>query len=192
MLGAHMRTGHFRLESGYHGRLWLELDPLFIVPSRIQPIIESLAHSLARFDIEAVCGPLVGGAFLAQAVASALGIEFYYAQRFEPRVQEANALYAVEYRLPAKLEGMIRGRRVAVVDDAISAGSAVRGTIASLESCGAATVVVGALLVLGTQAEQFCRDRGLPLEFIAQLAYDVWLPTECPLCASGLPLEETG
>ncbi|HKP53391.1 MAG TPA: phosphoribosyltransferase family protein [Chloroflexia bacterium] len=186
------RKGHFRLESGYHGGLWLDLDPLFVMPGRIQPFIEVLAAQLKRHGIEAVCGPLVGGAFLAQAVASLLDVEFYYTERFVPAVRDADALYPVEYRIPGGVGGMVSGKVVAVVDDAISAGSAVRGTLAALEENEAKTVAMGALLVLGTQAERFCQERGLALEYIAQLPYEVWLPAECPLCASGVMLEDMG
>ena len=186
------RRGHFRLESGYHGALWLDLDPLFVVPGRIQPVIEAFAVRLKRHEIEAVCGPLVGGAFLAQAVASLLGVEFYYAERFVPPVGDGTTLYPVEYRVPAGVGRMLAGKAVAVVDDAVSAGSAVRGTLADLKAYGAKPVVVGALLVLGGQVEQFCREHGLGLEYIAQLPYEVWLPAECPLCASGLPYEDMG
>jgi orotate phosphoribosyltransferase len=186
------RKGHFRLESGHHGGLWLDLDPLFVMPSGIQPFVEALAERLKQHNIEAVCGPLVGGAFLAQSVASLLDVEFYYAQRFVPDVRDASTLYPVEYRIPGGVGGMVRGKIVAVVDDAISAGSAVRGTLAALETNGAKPVVIAALLVLGTQAERFCRAHGLALEHIAQLPYEVWLPTECPLCASGVMLEDMG
>ena len=186
------RKGHFRLESGYHGGLWLDLDPLFVMPGRIQPFVEALAERLKRHGIEAVCGPLVGGAFLAQAVASLLGVEFYYAERFVPAVRDADTLYPVEYRIPRGVGGMVRGKAVAVVDDAISAGSAVRGTLASLEAKGAKPVAMGALLVLGSQAERFCQEHGLALEYIVQRPYEVWLPSECPLCASGVMLEDMG
>lgn len=186
------RQGHYRLESGYHGGLWFDLDPLFVVPARIQPLIEELAERLKRHNIEAVCGPLVGGAFLAQALASTLGIEFYYAQRFAPAVPDADTLYPVQYRIPGGVGGMVRGKTVAVVDDAISAGSAVRGTLATLEANGARPVAMCALLVLGAQAERFCRQHGLALEYVAQLPYEVWTPAECPLCASGVPLEDMG
>ncbi|HEX8597397.1 MAG TPA: phosphoribosyltransferase family protein [Chloroflexia bacterium] len=184
------RKGHFRLESGYHGGVWLDLDPLFVMPSRIQPFVEALARRLKQHNIEAVCGPMTGGAFLAQALASLLDVEFYYTQRFVPTVRDT--LYPVEYRLPAGVGGMVRGKAVAVVDDAISAGSAVRGTLAALEANGAKPAAMGALLVLGTQAEQFCRERGLALEYIAQLPYEVWLPEECALCAYGKTLEDMG
>ncbi|MDQ5865036.1 MAG: orotate phosphoribosyltransferase [Chloroflexota bacterium] len=184
------RKGHFRLESGYHGGLWLDLDPLFVMPSRIQPFVESLAERLKRHNIEAVCGPMIGGAFLAQAIASLLDIEFYYAQRFVPAVRDT--LYPVEYRIPAGVGGMVRGKAVAVVDDAISTGSAVRGTLAALEANGARPVAMGALLILGYHAEQFCRERGLALEYVAQVPYEVWLPGECPMCSAGVGLKDMG
>jgi orotate phosphoribosyltransferase len=185
-----VREGHFRLESGHHGGLWLDLDPLFVMPGRILPFVEALAKRLKQHDIQAVCGPLVGGAFLAQAVASLLDVEFYCAERFAPPTPDAAALYPVEYRIPAGVRGMVRGKAIAVVDDAISAGSAVRGALASLEANDAQPVAVGALLVLGTEAESFCRAHGLALEYIAQLPYELWLPAECPMCASGLLLED--
>ena len=186
------RKGHFRLESGYHGGMWLDLDPLFVVPRRIEPFVEVLAERLKRHNIEAVCGPLVGGAFLAQAIAFRLDIEFYYTERLVPVVREDNTLYPVEYRLPEGIGRRVRGKTVAVVDDAISAGSAVRSTLTALHSNGAKPVALGALLVLGSQAEEYCVKHGLVLEHLAQLPYEVWLPSECPLCASGVALEDMG
>jgi orotate phosphoribosyltransferase len=34
------RRGHFRLESGHHGELWLDLDPLFARPARLAPFTD--------------------------------------------------------------------------------------------------------------------------------------------------------
>src|SRR6476620_10310405 len=95
------RRGHFRFESGHHGDLWLDLDALFLRPCRLRPFAEELADDLARHDIAVVCGPLVGGAFLAQTVADILGVEFCHAEPFVP--DEREALYPVRYRLPAGL-----------------------------------------------------------------------------------------
>src|SRR5205807_7702482 len=52
----------------------------------------------------------VGGAFLAQAVASLLDIEFYYAERFAPPVRDPGTLYPVQYRLPAGVAHPARGK----------------------------------------------------------------------------------
>jgi orotate phosphoribosyltransferase len=185
------RRGHFRLESGYHGALWLDLDPLFTRPHRIRPHVEALAEKLRAHDVEAVCGPLVGGAFLAQSLATHLNIEFYYAERFAPPSQDG-ALYPVEYRIPQGIAGEMRGKHVAVVDDAISAGSAVRGTVASLRSVGSLPVAIGALLVLGNEAARWSGEQGFALEFSFQEPYELWLPADCPMCAAGEPLREPG
>lgn len=70
------RSGHFRLESGHHSALWLDLDPLFAVPQRISPFVTDLTASLRPYNVAAVCGPLLGGAFLAQMIAHALRVGF--------------------------------------------------------------------------------------------------------------------
>lgn len=66
------RQGHFQLESGHHGQLWLDLDTLFVEPTRVRPLVNALAQALRAHDPAVVCGPLVGGAFLAHLLASAL------------------------------------------------------------------------------------------------------------------------
>jgi orotate phosphoribosyltransferase len=149
--------------------------------------VDRLAEALQTHRPQAVCGPLVGGAFLAQMLSAALTIEFLFTERFLPVGREG--LYPAEYRLPRALQDRARGRRVAVVDDAVSAGSAVRGTYAELLAHGAQPVVVGALLLLGSTTERFFTERAVPVASVAQLRYELWPPEGCPLCAAGLPLE---
>ena len=181
------RNGHFRLESGHHGDLWLDLELLFLRPSRLRRFVDELAERISRHNAEAVCGPLSGGAFLAQMLADRLDLEFYYSvQATHP---QNTALYSVQYEIPAALWGHVVGKRIAIVDDVINAGSAVRGTFAALENCGAKPVSIAALLVLGTSAASFAAEQHVPLEGIACLSNRIWAPSECPLCAAGMPLQ---
>jgi hypothetical protein len=60
------------------------------------------------------------------------------------------ALFPVEYRLPETLHSIVQGKRVAIVNDVVGAGSAVRGSFASLHAVGAHVVAIAALLVVGT------------------------------------------
>jgi orotate phosphoribosyltransferase len=182
------RKGHFKLESGHHGNLWLDLELLFLRPSRIQPFASELAKRLARYNVAAVCGPLVGGALIAQTIAAELEVEFYYTERFV--LPQPDALYPVAYRLPNTLRQLVQGKNVAIVDDALNAGSAVRATLAELNSYGARPVAIGALLVLGSSAPNFFTGQNIPLESIASRPSDLWTPAECPLCASQIPLED--
>jgi orotate phosphoribosyltransferase len=114
------RRGHFQLESGHHSELWFDLDALFAVPQRIDSFVCQLAGLLRPYDVAAVCGPLLGGAFLAQLVALALGAEFCFTERALPR--DAGGLYQANYRLRAEFTMRLRGKQIAMVDDVMSAG----------------------------------------------------------------------
>jgi len=182
------REGHFRFESGYHSDRWLDLDLLFLRPTLVRPFAHELAQKLSKHNITAICGPLMGGALVAEMIASELDIEFYYTERFVNSQQDT--LYPIEYRLPATLVKPIHGKNVAIVDDVISAGSAVRGTLTNLRQWGIGSVVVGALLVLGDSASDYFGQQNIPIESFAALPSNLWLPAECPLCKSNVPLED--
>ncbi len=182
------RRGHFRFESGHHGDLWLEIPPAYINPRRLRPHAVKLAKLLSSHQIEAICGPLVEGALIAQMVAEEMGAEFYFAEQFTAPAGQGR--YPIGYRLPLALRGRIRNKRTAILDDVINAGSAVRGAYDDLLACGAIIAAVGSLLALGSPASEFAAGVGAPLVTLAQLSTNaLWAPSECPLCASGIKLE---
>jgi orotate phosphoribosyltransferase len=190
-----IRRGHFRLESGHHGDLWLDLELLCLDPQPVRRFASEIAARLARYDPEILCGPLVEGAFVALMAASELGLPFCYSERQEPVCTEshagqpADALYPVEYRIPRALRAKVRGKRVAIVNDVINAGSAVRGTMAGLADCGAEPVVIATLLVLGSWASEYAKAQNLTLETLATLPNTIWAPADCPLCKQSIPLD---
>ncbi len=184
------RNGHFQLESGHHSALWLDLDTLFAEPSRVQPLIERLADAIWPYDVDVICGPLVGGAFLAHAVAATLNREFAYTERQVPA--DANGLYSVQYPLPKAFIERVRSRKVAIVDDVMSAGSAAMGTHRELQRHGASTLVTGALMVLGNRGADLFAQLGVPVEAVARREFQVWPPEDCPMCAEAAPLIKPG
>jgi orotate phosphoribosyltransferase len=181
------RRGHFLLESGHHGELWLDLDALFARPARVGAYVARLADLVAVHDAEVICGPLDGGAFVAQAIAARLDVEASWTQRVAAAPGEE--LYSARYRVPDALRERLSGRSVAIVDDAINAGSATRATLADLRACGARPVAVGALLVLGSAAAALTAAEGLALDSVATLPNALWGPADCPLCAAGVALD---
>jgi orotate phosphoribosyltransferase len=167
--------------------LWFDLDALFAAPRRIEPFVDQLVESLRRYNVATVCGPLLGGAFLAQLIAHALEVQFCFTERVMPR--DASGLFRASYVLPAAFRASFRDRPVAIVDDVMSAGSALRGTYAELQKHGATTVVAGALMVLGDTGAAFFAKRKVPVEAVVRESYSLWLPSDCPLCADGTPIE---
>jgi orotate phosphoribosyltransferase len=181
------RRGHFQLESGHHGDLWLGLETLCLRPREIQPFAVLLAAALRKYEVEVVCGPLVEGAYVALLVSVELGCDFVYAERFANSAREG--LFPIEYRLPKALHAAVRGKRVAIVNDVISAGSAVRGAFRDLQFVGAEVVVIGALLSLGDSIDKFAGENRIALELLQRMPHNLWTPEECPLCAAGKPIE---
>jgi orotate phosphoribosyltransferase len=184
---ARARKGHFQMESGLHCGLWFDLDIAFVDPKALDPFISQLAQSLRRHDVEAICGPLTGGAFVAQLLARMLDCEFYFTI---PAATQAEGTFKARYELPPGAGLRLLGKRVALVDDVMSAGSSLRATLSELEAHGAIPVVVGALHVLGSAGATFFTERGLRIETTGRGAFDAWRPTECPLCAANVPFED--
>ena len=181
------RSGHFLLESGCHTDTWLTLDALFVDPLVVAPLVAALAGKLRAYAPTAVCGSLLGGAFLAQALAAAMDTRFYFS---EPAAGAPDAgLFTAEYRLPAALQRRIRSERLAVVDDVISAGSSARATVRAVHAAGAHTAVVGALMTLGRGGLAHFAADNIPFETLERREFYYWTPADCPLCASGAPLE---
>lgn len=184
--GLALRRGHFLLESGLHADTWIDLDALFVEPASLAPQVEALAARLSGYDITAVCGPLLGGAFVAQAVATRLGLRFYVAERVASETEAG--LFQARYEIAGGVKERAAGERFAIVDDVISAGSSVRASHAHLAGLGASVVVVGALVVLGNRATEYFAGLGLRVEAPAFREFSAWEPAGCPHCRAGVPL----
>jgi len=154
------REGHFAFESGHHGEVWLDLELLFLRPERVQPLAEALADRLRSYEATAVCGPLVEGAFVGLMVAASLRLPFSYSEPV--RDHRATGLFPVSYPIPKSFEPKLRGKRVVIVNDVINAGSAVRGTLASLKECGAQPIAIGTLAVYGGAASDLAATHRRP------------------------------
>ncbi len=180
--GAHfVRTGHFQYESGDHGDTWLTLELLFVDPQWLRRAAERLSQRLRAISAEVVCGPLVGGALVAQPVAELLGARFVYAER-RPLATGA------EYVIPPAARATLAGTRVLIVDDVINAGSVTVACAREVRAAGGELVGV-ASLILRNGAEGPLGDTvGVPIECLHSVRWNVWPASSCPLCQKGEPL----
>jgi adenine/guanine phosphoribosyltransferase-like PRPP-binding protein len=83
----------------------------------------------------------------------------------------------------------VAGGRVAIVDDAINAGTAVSACFRLLRDSGAVPVAAGALLALGQGAAIIEATMSVPCYAAAAIPSQVWPATDCPLCVTGIPLD---
>jgi orotate phosphoribosyltransferase len=179
------QRGHFVYESGHHGDLWLDLDALWVNTGRARGWAAALARRTAACQPQVVCGPLTGGALVAQSMAAELDAGFVFAER-QPRLTSPGQ--AVRYHIPGSLRERLQGKRVLLVDDAINAGSAVLATLADLIDCGARLAGLAALITLGETAPQIAERHKVPFYTLVSLERQMWEPERCPYCRSGMPL----
>src|SRR5215470_8774636 len=183
---ARPRSGHFDLGTGYHGDVWLDLDALLLRPALLRPHVRWLAARLGMHSVDAVCGPLEGGAFLAYAVADLLGVAFLAGYR-SPAARPGEAS---GYRLP-RVPGGMAGWRVAVVDDAVNAGTAVTACLEEVDGRGAIPAAAGALLALGRERTTITAGHGdVPFYAAGTIPGRTWPAGQCPLCADGIPITD--
>jgi orotate phosphoribosyltransferase len=175
--------GHFRYESGHHGDLWLDLDALLMDARAVHGWAMALAEQVAPWRPEVVCGPLTGGAFVAQALAAALGADFAFAER---RLVEGHAAY----RIPDRLRARLAGRRVVLADDAVNAGSALLATLEDARRYGAELAGFASLITLGDAATTLAARHRVPFAHLVALERSLWPAQACPLCAEGVPLQD--
>ncbi len=132
------RRGHFLLESGHHGNLWLDLDSLFLRPAALLPFTRELARRLGRH------GSRRSWSARWSAAPSLPKWSRPSSTSASPSPSGGRAREGVTYAIPDAFHDHLRGRTVAIVDDAINAGSATRATFAALTALGARPVAVGA------------------------------------------------
>ncbi len=180
------RSGHFEYESGHHGDQWLELERLCLEPAALQPFVRDLAVIVSAARAQVVCGPLVEGALIGLLVARELDIQFVYAERHVEA--DHQGLFPVRYRVPTTVRGDLEGKRVAIVNDVINAGSAVRGALTDLESCGAEVVRLACILVVSDAAQALASKAAVPLESLETEIRPLFESPDCPQCKEGIPL----
>jgi len=175
-----LRRGHFVYESGDHGDTWLALELLFADPDRLDRAAGELAERLVAHRPDFVCGPVTGGALLAQSVARALGAGFVYAEREGPGGASPR-----RYVVPPAVRGALAGKRVAIVDDAINAGAATRACIVEIEALGGTVVALASWVVRADAGDELAALLGHPIASLHALRWNKWPARDCPLCRAG-------
>jgi orotate phosphoribosyltransferase len=182
---ARPQRGHFDLGTGHHGDVWLDLDALFLRPRLLRPYVRWLGDRLLEHQADAVCGPMEGGAFLAQAIADVLGIAFLPAYR-RPAARPGEV---TAYQL-ARVRGGIGSWRVAIADDAVNAGTALQACYHQVRASGATPIAAAGLLSLGRASATVAATMPVPFYAAGTIAGQTWPAEKCPLCASGTPLAD--
>ena len=182
-----MTDGHFDYGNGIHGRLYLNAHQLFRHPSTIwrfaQDLLDVLPASVVQ-DAEVVAGPVTGGALLAHTMAGLLDSRQHLSR---PRTMFAPFSVDVDcgQTLSHFYQGQISGRKVLIVDDVLNTGQTLARCV-ELVRAGGGTVIATAEIYDRMEAVVRLDVPNYPLA--EYKAPENFLASECPLCASGVPV----
>jgi adenine/guanine phosphoribosyltransferase-like PRPP-binding protein len=118
------------------------------------------------------------------AVAAELGADFAYATA-GPGSRPGHVRYAVS---PA-VGSMLEDRRVLVVDDVVSCGSAPLACVRDVGRWGGTVAAIGCVLGRRSARTAFAADLDVDLVSVVEDEWGTWAPTECPLCRRAVMLE---
>jgi orotate phosphoribosyltransferase len=164
--------GHFLLSSGKHSEAYVEKARLFEDPEVVGRLAAEIASWYERID--AVVSPAVGAIPLGFGVAAASSARFLYAER---------EIGKLVLRRGFRLEP---GERTLVVEDVVTTGGSAGELYELVRASGAEPLGVAAVVDRSTGELRF------PFGALARVEFAVHDPSDCPLCAKGVPLDTPG
>jgi orotate phosphoribosyltransferase len=177
-------SGHFILSSGKHSSNYLQSAKVLEDPKRAELLAEALAARIkeAGVAVDTVCAPALGGVIAGYELARALGVRSIFVER-----------KGGEMELRRGFE-VSAGEKVLICEDIITTGGSALEAAKIIEELGADVVAFAALANRG-----FCSRSGSgkskkaecklpddkPLFALADFEFEIYDPSECPLCKEG-------
>lgn len=167
--------GHFLLRSGRHSPLFLQSATLLQHPIYAEVVGEALADLFEETKVDFVIGPAMGGVVLSFVTARALGVRALFAEK--------DGLGGMLVR-----EGLSvnPGEKFLAVEDVVTSGASVQKAIQAAEAKGAICAGVGAIVDRSGGKMAF----RVPFRAVVSLDIPNYFPEDCPLCKSGVSLQE--
>ncbi len=146
-----IKFGKFRLSSGMESPYYIDLRRLYSFPDLAFKVINELIRVInAPYD--AVVGVATAGIPLAAYIAFTKKIPMGYV-----RIERKS------HGLESKVEGVVGGRKVLVVDDVATTGQSLLSSAKTLKSLGAEVVAAAAIVDREQGAEETLASAGIKL-----------------------------
>ena len=169
--------GHFLLTSGLHSPMYWEKFRLLLFPGYTEQLCRMISQHFAKQGVGVVAGPTTGGIILAYEVARQLGVRSIFAEK----AGDDRRVFKRGFNIKA-------GERVLVVDDVLTTGKSIREVLSLVTEQGGQVIGIGVLVDRSEKEHGF----GPPLFSCLRSITPAYQPSECPLCAAGVPLVKPG
>lgn len=177
---------HFVYTSGKHGSVYINKDAMYQHPQETTLVCRLFAERHQDLDIDVVVGPAVGGIVLAQWTAYHLtelkGKEIIGI--FTEKDASNNQVFRRGY------DGLVKNKKVLVVEDVTTTGGSVRKVIRSVSRAGGRVIAVCSM-VNRDPDHVTAKTVGAPFSSLCVVNADAYKPNVCPLCKRRIPINRT-
>lgn len=168
--------GHYRLSSGLHSPSYVQCALLLQQPRNAKAIGEALAALIRPIRPDRIAAPALGGLIIGYTVAESLDVPMIFTERKDGEMTLRRGFKIAQ------------GERIVVVEDVVTTGKSTRETARIVGQHGGVVFGFASILNRSGKANPF----DAPYESLMTLALETYQPDDCPLCASGVPLDTPG
>jgi orotate phosphoribosyltransferase len=169
-------SGHFRLSSGLHSPNYVQCALLLELPRNAKALGEALGEKVRALGARKIVAPALGGVIIGYTVAEALDVPFVFTERKEG---------AMTLRRGFRLNP---GEPVVIIEDVVTTGKSTRETADIIAKHRGRVAGFASILNRSGKANPF----DAPYESLMSLALETYDERDCPLCASGVPIDSPG
>lgn len=177
------RTGHFVFTSGLHADMYVNKDALYPHTTETSRLCREMAVRFRDKNIEAVSGPAIGAAILAQWVA------YHLSEMTGREVYAAGAEKDGEggFVLRRGYDKIVEGKNVLVVEDLTTTGGSIKRAIDAVRTAGGNVVGAIALCNRGEVTKEMIGNPPI-FDQLVKLHLEQWPESECELCQGNIPV----
>ena len=176
--------GHFLLSSGKHSKYYLQSAKVLEDPKIAELLATELAKMIneAGLKVDTVCSPALGGLLAGYELSRALNARFIFTER-------VNKIMTLRRGFEVK-----KDEKILICEDIITTGGSALEAAEVVQSLGANIVGFAALAnrgfckIYGENKEQRAECKlpfDKPFFALGNFEFEIYDPTECPLCKSG-------
>lgn len=147
-----IKIGEFKLASGLNSPFYIDMRRLYSYPDLVKRIVHELVLRVTLEDFEVLAGVESAGIPLAAYIACYTGKPMAYVRKEKKNHGTGHVV-----------EGVVEGKRVAIVDDVATTGSSLLKAAQNLREVGA--IPVKAIVIVDREqgAKRALREQGIEL-----------------------------
>ncbi len=187
--GALITNSHLVGTSGRHMDTYINKDAFFPHTAEVSRMGELFAEKNKHLPIDVVVGPAIGGIILSQWTA-------YHLSRLLGR--EILSVYTEKVPVgdgddqvfKRGYDAVVAGKNVLILEDTTTTGGSVAKVVRNVQKAGA--TIVGVCVMINRDITLANSETvGAPFDSLATITAVSYAEEECPLCASGVPVNTT-